>query len=323
MTLRRAHWYVLIALGSMGASYRTANFVVEAPNPQIAQQVGHQAEHYRKEKALQWLGKEMPTWGQPCPLQVTVTPGGAGGFTTFEFDGQGGIRSIEMSVQGSLDRILQSVLPHEVTHTVFAYHFRRPLPRWADEGGSVLSEDGPERRRHDELVRHTLAGGKAFRLRVLFDMKKYPPGEDVMTLYAQGYSLCRFLVESGSRPQFLAFIGEGMRNGWDQAVQTHFGMNRLEDLEQAWLTWMRQGNRAEGLLVNNRRPAADSAGERPLANLRPPIVRAAGEDDAPRPFPPSRPPSPVNDGWAPVHPIPSASAPARAQLLPPLPEPPP
>ena len=40
-----------------------------------------------------------------------------------------------------MERMLHSVLPHEMTHTVFAHHFRYPVPRWADEGGSVLSED--------------------------------------------------------------------------------------------------------------------------------------------------------------------------------------
>src|SRR5262249_15586019 len=71
---------------SMGASYRTTNFVVEAPTPQIAQQVGQMAEYYRKEKAIQWLGQEMRPWPQPCPLRVTVTMGGAGGATSFNFD---------------------------------------------------------------------------------------------------------------------------------------------------------------------------------------------------------------------------------------------
>ncbi len=50
-----------------------------------------------------------------------------------------------MNIEGPLDRLLSSVLPHEITHTVFAHYFRTPVPRWADEGGSVLSEDDLER----------------------------------------------------------------------------------------------------------------------------------------------------------------------------------
>ena len=82
--------------------------------------------------------------GQPCPLRVTVTYGGSGGATSFAFD-RGQILSMDMHIEGTLERLIASVLPHEVTHTVFAFHFRQPVPRWADEGGSVLSEDDQDR----------------------------------------------------------------------------------------------------------------------------------------------------------------------------------
>ena len=70
-----------------------------------------------------------------------------------------------MHIEGTLERLLASVLPHEVTHTVFAFHFRQPVPRWADEGGSVLSEDEIERKRHDRLVRNILNNRRAMPLR--------------------------------------------------------------------------------------------------------------------------------------------------------------
>ncbi len=221
----------------------TANFIVRAPNRQIAQQVGQYAERYRKEKALEWLGKEMPNWGQKCPLNVKLTMGGPGGATTFAFD-RGAILEQEMTVEGDLERILNSVLPHEITHTVLAYHFRQPLPRWADEGSAVLSEDDRERRRHDDLVRQALAGGRGFRLRYLFELKEYPKSSsDVMTLYAQGYSIVRFLVEKSSKPAFLNFLVDGTRYGWDQALRNHYRIDRIEALEESWLQWMRQGMR--------------------------------------------------------------------------------
>ena len=61
---------VLAALSCLGASHRTKNFVVNAATPQIAERIGQWAEYYRKEKAVLWLGKEMPDWGQPCPLEA-------------------------------------------------------------------------------------------------------------------------------------------------------------------------------------------------------------------------------------------------------------
>src|ERR1041385_660580 len=100
--------YAIALLGaflSLGASYRTQNFVVEAATPQIAEQVGKYAEHYRREKALLWLGFEMPPWPQPCPIRVTVTMNGSGGATSFAFDG-GQVLGQTMHIEGTLDRLL-------------------------------------------------------------------------------------------------------------------------------------------------------------------------------------------------------------------------
>src|SRR3984957_2512383 len=106
---------LLAALSSMGASYRTQNFVVEAPTPAIAEQVGQYAEYYRREKAIQWLGQEMPAWPETCPVKVPLTMNGSGGATSFAFD-RGRVLGQNMHIEGTLDRLLASVLPHEITH---------------------------------------------------------------------------------------------------------------------------------------------------------------------------------------------------------------
>jgi hypothetical protein len=230
----------LSAISSMGASYATPNFNVHAADPEVAKLIGQWAEHYRKEKALLWLGHEMPKWPQPCPLYVEVNLQGPSGATSFQF-GQGQVMGMKMEIQGPLDRLVRSVLPHEVTHTVFAHHFKRPVPRWADEGGSVLSEDDIERERHDQLVRSIVNKGQKIPLRTLFGLTQYPP--QVMCLYAQGYSMSDFLVKRSNRQHFLNFVGQGMYAGWDKAVQESYGHKNIEELEQAWLTFLRDGRK--------------------------------------------------------------------------------
>jgi hypothetical protein len=230
----------LAALASMGAQHRTQNFVISAPTAQIAQQVGQYAEHYRREKAILWLGQEMPTWPQPCPLQVNVSMEGPSGATSFHF-GQGRILGMQMEIKGPLDRLLSSVLPHEITHTVFAHHFRCPVPRWADEGGSVLSEDDVEKDRHDKLTRQILNNHQQIPLRRLFSLKDYP--REVMCLYAQGFSMSDYLVKRSDRRTFLAFVGQGMQAGWDHAVQAYYGHRNVEELEEAWLKHLRDTRR--------------------------------------------------------------------------------
>jgi hypothetical protein len=293
------------ALASLGAAYRTQNFQVEAPTPQFAEQVGKWAEHYRQEKAIQWLGHAMPAWGQPCPLRVTVTMNGSSGATSFAFDRRA-ILSIDMHIEGAADRLIASVLPHEITHTVFAYYFREPMPRWADEGGSVLSEDEQERGRHDQMVRQILnTPGRAIPLRRLFTMTRYPP--DVMVLYAEGYSVTNFLVAQSGRPNFLAFINKGMHGDWDSAVREFYPFHNIEELERAWVHGLSNPRPApSGQLASNR-----SGPEQESAN------RVVVRQTVPPAMPILEGPQPVYRGQAPG--AEEANDPRAMQPRPPLP----
>src|SRR5260370_487014 len=245
MTTRRlfssvAVVFVLCVYSADAANFRTTNFDVTAPTPELARQFGEMAEHYRKLKAREWLGEEMPNWQHPCPLRVTISMEGPSGATTFDF-GQTPISQF-MQITGPKERLLNSVLPHEVTHTVFAYYFRQPVPRWPDEGGSVLSEDDLERGRHDQMCRQLLNAGKAMRLSYLFSLRDYP--QDVMVLYAQGFSISRFLADSAARPTFLQFVRYGMQYGWDQSVQKFYHFNSITELEQPWIESLRKPRNA-------------------------------------------------------------------------------
>jgi hypothetical protein len=297
MALRPSIALVLVgAIASLGASYRTPNFVVEAPDPAFAEQVGKWAEHYRRQKAIEWLGYEMPTWGRPCPLRVTLS-NNSGGATEFAFD-NGRILSITMHIEGTPDRLIASVLPHEITHTVLAYYFRTPVPRWADEGGSVLSEDDRERAVHEQTVRQILQSPRAIPLRRLFTLMQYP--RDVMVLYAEGYSVANFLVGQSSRPVFLAFIARGMQGDWDAAVREHYHYRSVEELERAWVQHVRSGRQQPTQLASSRGPS-DRRDASPTAHV---VVRQT--------VPPAQPvleaPQPVYRGQIPEEPAPQPAA---------------
>ena len=254
MTLRRLASVIalLVAFGPSKASaahYDTANFSVTAPTAELAKKFGDQAEYYRREKAVEWLGKEMPQWSRRCPLRVDVTMDAAGGATTFTFGSDGGrsmVTSQSMEIKGNVKQLLNSVLPHEITHTVLAQHFGRPVPRWADEGGSVLSENDEERFSHDVRCRELLNGGRGIQLRVLFKMTEYP--RDMIVLYAQGYSVTAYLVERGGggqagRAKLLRFLGAGMSGNtnetWDNAARQVYGIESVDAMQVAWLDALR------------------------------------------------------------------------------------
>ena len=255
MTLRRLAYYIAVPLAAACAApaaaqsrVATDNFIVEAANRELAERFAREAEKFRREKAEQWLGYEMPTWPQKCPLKVKVTMGQTGGATTFTF-GSDGQRSIvssqEMQIFGGMEQLLFSVLPHEITHTVLAHHFGQPVPRWADEGGSVLSENDDERFNHDVRCREILNQGRGIPLRALFAMKEYP--RDMIVLYAQGYSITSYLVAEGGggqegRAKLLQFLAVGMRNdnrNWEQAVQQVYGYGSVDELQETWIGALR------------------------------------------------------------------------------------
>jgi hypothetical protein len=223
--------------------------------------------------------------------------GGAGGATSFNYDFRGGYDILSMNINGDVERMLHSVLPHEVTHTVFAHHFRYPVPRWADEGGSVLSEDEAERRHHDRMCRDFLNTRQAMPLRRLFTVREYQEVPNhVLVLYAQGFSVSNYLVELGGRPAFLNFVRMGLSGEWDKAVQTYYHVNSVEALEQQWLQHLRDTkNGAPAQLARNTqpgRPTADPASRLLVRQTAPPaqpqldpagpVARGQSGDDDPR-----------------------------------------
>jgi hypothetical protein len=311
-------------------SYRTTNFRVIAPDRVLAQKFGDMAEQYRREKAIEWLGREMPPWPQRCPLRVDINMRQSGGATTFNFgtdgSGRGVVLSQEMKIWGEPRQLLYSVLPHEVTHTVLAYHFGRPVPRWADEGGSVLSENEEECFQHDIRCREILNQGRGIRLRVLFTMTEYP--RDMIVVYAQGYSVCQYLIDRGGRQKFLEFVGIGMRNGnrnWEQAVQQVYGYASVDDLEEQWIDSLKSppSRIAAARSRNNDVAAAPAARPRletrssalpALPLLEPPVLArgAAPDRESPRSVKASAPPP----SETPLH---RPTTPPRPLLLPPEP----
>ena len=250
-------------LVSMGARHRSANFIVETPDPNLAAQIAQAAEQYRHDLAIEWLGQPMPNWSQPCPMTVNVGPNlGAGGATTFIFD-HGEVFGWRMTIQGSPQRVLDSVLPHEVTHMIYASHFRQPLPRWADEGGATTVENISERTKYQRMLDQFLRTGRGIAFGKMFAMTEYPP--DVMPLYAQCYSLAEYLIQIGGRRKYIEFLDDGLKNkDWSAAVERNYGVKDLGQLQNTWLAWVKQGS--PPLTPGNIQPAAGASPEMLAAN---------------------------------------------------------
>ena len=214
-----------------------------------------------------------------------------------------------MHIFGETKQLLNSVLPHEVTHTVLAHHFGQAVPRWADEGGSVLSENDEERYTHDVKCREVLNQGRGIPLRVLFSLKEYP--RDMHVLYAQGYSVSQYLIDQpGGKKKFLQFVGVGMRDdnrNWEEAVQM-YGFSSTDELQLAWIDALRtppsriaarnqdrKGGTAVASLTGGRGVETRTSAVPGLPLLEAPVVArgtAPEREPAAKPDPAPKPPIP-------------------------------
>lgn len=317
MAARLAHLLLLLPLIAlfMGAGYsaRSQNFVVTAATPQLALEIAETAEKCRRDLALEWLGRELPPWsfqGRPelCPIDaMKVSPAlGAGGVTSFSFH-EGVPFGWTMSVTGSRERVLDSVIPHEITHTIFATHFGRPLPRWADEGACTTVEHESEKAKQDHFLVEFLTTNRGIAFNKMFAMTEYP--RDILPLYSQGYSLARFLIHQGGKPKFVEYVGEGMRTrNWPAATQRFYGYRDLSVLQLTWVEWVRQGSRP--LEMNNGNGNVLLASATPNQPKPRSFENAAPEDD----FRSSRLSRPVTEGWESRGSIHTPVAPASAPL---------
>ncbi|QDV61709.1 hypothetical protein [Crateriforma conspicua] len=278
-------WLLMPTSFATAAKARTINFMVDAPTPQLAQQVARSAEKYRQDLAMHWLGRVLPDWPSPCPINVVAGNYPAQGVTTYNPQP---VRDFRMEVVGTPQRILDSVLPHEITHTVLATHFGRPLPRWADEGICTTVEHPDEKRKHEIKLREFLHTRRGIKMNELFLMKEYP--SDILPMYAQGYSVCRFLIAQKDARTFIRFLDDYMKQpSWTQNVRKHYGYESLRELQENWLAWVADGSGDVDAYVKSdaaTSPVTLAAATNTTRRNDPPSVRLAGATE----------PAPSGDG---------------------------
>jgi|GEM_PF-287219 len=225
--------------------YRTANFIIRGvSSAALARHFGETAETLRHDLAILWLGEPLPQWSAPCPIHFRVGKLGAGGETSFTFSNDtpfsGEVFGWEMKIQGSVEALTTAVLPHEITHMIFASYFRCPLPRWFDEGGATSVEDDGERMNYRRQLYQFLRTDRGIPFNDMVRMTKYP--NDVMPFYAQGFSVVEYLIAKRGHHQFIRFAGDGLvSKDWGAAVRKNYGFKNLGELQVSWNDWVIAG----------------------------------------------------------------------------------
>ena len=225
------------AFEASAAVYKTKNFVVQTADPDLAREFALTAEYQRRKQAIDWLGAPLRDWAKPCQVKVKVgdnlAPGGA---TTFVFS-NGEVYDWDMNIQGTAERMVESGIPHEVTHTIFACRFRQPVPRWVDEGAATSVEHISEKTKYRRMLVDFLQTNRGIAFRTMVNAKDYPP--DAMPFYAQSYTAAEYLIARGGRKRYIAFVEMGIQtNDWSKALQQYYGYENLAQFQNVWLTWV-------------------------------------------------------------------------------------
>jgi hypothetical protein len=169
-------------------------------------------------------------------------------------------------------------LPHEITHTIFACHFREPLPRWADEGACTTVEHISEISKQERMLIEFLQTRRGIPFSQMFRMKDYP--QDVLPLYAQGHSLAHFLISQQGKHEFLNFIADGMADeNWERAISEKYGYRDLAVLQDSWLDWVKSGRPAIQLASNSQLASNNANAPVPIKTVSTPTV-VRGQDPA-------------------------------------------
>lgn len=232
-------------LGNGWALTETANFrIFHATTEAVAEKAARLAEATRTAMARKWTGSVPPDWAPRCDVYLhptikgyTIAGGreGSPGHSSISLsEGKVSVRRVDLRLDDP--NLFAATLQHETTHVVLAGHFgRHHVPRWSDEGIAVVSEG------HERTVLHLRnlptyrREGKLFRIETLLKLEDYPDAERIGPFYAQSVSLVQFLVRRKDAATLVGFIRDGLENGYERAIKTHYGIETFAELEQEWL----------------------------------------------------------------------------------------
>lgn len=202
-------------------------------------------ESLREELQQVWGGSNPPSSWQPkCEVMVHATraaylkvvgPGGSQttGSSLIQLEsGKISSRRIDLLLdrEGAV-----SALPHELTHVILADRFggRQP-PQWLDEGIAMLADTRGKRLLHERDCRDALATNHALPIAELLRLSEFTSAEQVPAFYGQSLSLVQMLATKGKPTTIIDFALDAVDQGYDRALQNHYGIEGVDSLEHQW-----------------------------------------------------------------------------------------
>ncbi|HLN33067.1 MAG TPA: hypothetical protein VK395_35380 [Gemmataceae bacterium] len=228
------------------ALVESANFrIFHNQSPELAERAAAVAEKTRAAMQQKWFGGAGDAWSPKCDIYLFATGDdyskatgahNSPGHSTIRME-NGRLVVSRIDLHCDDRNMLTAVLPHEATHVVMAGEFgERLVPRWADEGMAVLTEPREKVDRYLNNLPRCRQENRLFRLQDLMQLDDYPRNASyVGSFYSQSVSVVDFLSHQQGGPQeFTRFLHDGLRYGYDKALERHYGLHGFSELEQRW-----------------------------------------------------------------------------------------
>jgi hypothetical protein len=207
------------------------NFTVLAPNQALAEAVVKKAEAFRKQSALEWLGKELPDRDGRSLITVDIAPEKDEGLTWPIDSPERTLHQVWLTT--SAERATGTTLHHEVVHTVLeSYSYPGSLPAWASEGIASQADDAKRKEDRRQLLARWSKAEQWPSLRALLEAPRI--GHDNLASYTLASSLTEFLAARGGKTRVVEFASRGQKRGWDQALSDFYGLHDVDELQTAW-----------------------------------------------------------------------------------------
>jgi hypothetical protein len=220
----------------------TSHFRIMHNQPkELVDRVGRVAEDTRLKLQKKWFGDDAIDWDGRCSIYLhsdrakytakAGIPNALGHTRTFSWGKDIQSRSIHLPAQQP--KMLEDVLPHEVSHSVLAVRFQGKTPRWADEGMAMLAETPPAIAECVGRLKQYKKDHNLFALDILMQTDETDHFQS-LEYYSQSASLVQFLTGLKGPQVFTGFLQTSIAKDYPSALKQHYEITGFSDLQKRW-----------------------------------------------------------------------------------------
>lgn len=230
---------VCVAGSPLSGFSQNSNFSVWADSQELADSIVSRSEALRKKIAKEWLGEEVPGGFGPTTINVYFSDEDSA--RTWLLD-EGSKRTNHMTWIYTSYEKLDSTLAHEIAHTVLWCRFPN-LPAFAQEGAASRYDEEERKKIRRNVLKWFAKTNRWPNVEKILSAEAISPSNH--TAYTASVSVTEFLLSRDSdKSKFLEFASSAAKHKkWDSALQKHYGIPSVADLQNQWQTWVTRKER--------------------------------------------------------------------------------